>query len=384
MFPPRRTGGWLLAVTLLLLPSGLVAAAQETDLRTGRALVEGLQSRRALTVQAIPLRQLLADLQVQTGICIVLDRRIDPSQRLTMNVELSSTLELLQAVAEQIPDAGFSVNRSFVYIAPSVAARRLRTLCEQNRTAVLEVRRQLDPEVYGRLSARMDVLWEELARPRDVIQRAAESQGLQVTNPEVVPADLWHAGRLAAMSFSEAATLLLNQFDLTFRLDAADAALQIVAVPESVVIEQRHSVPRRRRGQVELQLKEQFSDIVMRWERASVYVQATWEQHQQIAALVSGSGSSDDGTPTESLKTRLFTLTLPDGITWRNLIRQLQESGVSIRIEGSIEGELDNTVSVSLNRLPGREFFPRLFADLSVTVDVRDSEVVLRAKNPDR
>lgn len=378
MLPP-------LSATLVVMAAlaSSVPAAEDvpsaSDLKTGRALVQALDSQRALTVQAIPLRQLLADLQAQAEICIVLDRRLDPSRRLTLQTGLTPTRQLLQTVTDQIPGAGVSINRSFVYIGPTVAARRLRTLCEINRAAILELRRDFSPAVYERLSARSAWKWEELSRPRDVLVQAGETVNLEITNPTDIPRDLWHAGHLSGMQYSEAATLLLNQFDLMFQINAANATLTITAIPETVVMEQRHRVPRRRRKDVEQQLKNQFADVDVEWDGRGIRAQAAWEQHQKISALISGTDSIDGGTPAESLKTRLFTLTLPDGVTWRSLIRQLNTSGVTIRLEGDLDSELDGTVSVSLNRLAGAEFFPRLFNELPVDVTVLDNEVVLRA-----
>ncbi len=369
----------LLLLTLCLLTSQVSGADRSggEELRTGRQLQQALESRRALTVQAIPLRDLLADLQTQSGICIVLDRRIDPSQRLTLNADLMPTLHLLHLAAAEIPQAAVSVNQSFVYIGPVDAAHRLRTLCELNRKMILDARSQLDAEVYVAVTSRLPVAWEELSRPAEVLTRLCAETGLDVSNVETVPPDLWHAGQWSKMSLAESATLLLNQFDLTFRVDPAGAQVEVIRLPETVVLDQRHSVPRRQRETVRQLLPTKFPELTFDWKPSSVQVAATYEQHQQIAALLTGKGTSESA-PADSLKTRLFSLTLPDNITWNSLIEQLQNSGIAVRIEGDLQGQLDDTVSVALSRLPGKEFFPRLFAGLPVDVEVRDAEVVLR------
>ena len=366
---------------LLLMACPVFAGESSTDLHTGRALTQALEQRRALTVQAMPLRQLLTDLQQQTEICIVLDRRIDPSQRLTLTTELMPTLRVLQQVAAAVPDADVSVNRSFVLIGPESAAQRLRTLCERNRAMILEARREFDQDVYEQLSLRKRFSWDELSHPRDLLRQLAEGRRLTIRGADLVPHDLWHAGQWPAMTFAEAATLLLSQFDLTYRIDVATAALEIALIPDVVAIAQSHRVPRRWQESDRRRLAAQFPDLNFEWNRSSVSVAATYEQQQHIASMLSGDAMRGAAV-TDSLKTRLFTLTLPDGISWRLLIEQLRQSGVPLRVEGNLESQLDESVAVSLTRMAGAEFFPRLFADLPVHVDVLDSEVVLHVKTP--
>lgn len=347
-------------------------------LRTGRALGRTLEQRRALTVQAIPLREVLSDFQEQTGLCIVLDRRVDPSTRVTLNVALTSTEQILRQITALLPEAGLSVNRSFVYIGPKKTAHRLRTLCEQQRAAVLKARGGLSSEAYVSLSSAQPLAWGDLQSPRNVLMVLAEGAGVSVVNLSAIPRDLWHSGRLAKMPFAESATLLLAQFDLMYTLDPNTGRCEIVPMPEVVVTERRHVVPRRLREAARRQLAQAFPGVELEWTKSAVVAQATYEQHQQIELVLAGKPLPSRVVPADSLKTRLFTLSLPENITWKSLIDQLQSSGVSIRVEGELEDRLNEKVIAELKRLPGEEFFPLLFAELPVQVTVFDGEVVLR------
>ena len=371
-------------VVLSLLPIAVAGELRAVKLRTGRALERALEIRRAVRMQAVPIRTLVTDLQEQAGICIVVDRRIDPSQRLTINTGLISTEDLLRQVAAELPAANISVNRSFVYIGPIDASRRLRTLCEQKRLFVLDARREFGKEAYAKLSKVELQTWGEFISPRNLVMEFSENAGLKIVNPDAIPHDLWHAAQLSAMPFTELATLVLTQFDLTFDIDPTKVECTIIPVPEVVLLERRHSVPSRRRGVAEKQLMEAFGELEAQWERSAVLVHATYEQHEQIAVLLSGKDPAKGPlVMNESLKTRLFTLSLPNGVTWRALMSQLHKSGVVIRAEADLAELLDQKVSGDFKRLPGTQFFRQLFHGLPVEVEVRDKEVVLRPADRD-
>jgi len=375
----------MIAIVVLSLLS--IADAEElraVKLRTGRRLEQALETRRALSMQAVPVRKIVTDLQEQAGICIVVDRRIDPSQRLTINTGFISTENLLRQVAAKLPAADISVNRSFVYMGPVDAARCLRTLCEQKRLLVLDARREFEKEAYAKVSKVELQTWGELVSPRDLVMEFSENAGLKVVNPDAIPHDLWHAAQLSAMPFAESATLVLTQFDLTFDIDPAKVECTIIPIPEVVLLERKHSVPSRLRDVAEKQLMETFRGLETQWERSAVLVHATYEQHEQIATLLSGKDPTE-GPPVmnESLKTRLFTLSLQNGVTWRALMNQLHKSGVVIRAEVDLAELLDQKVSGDFKRLPGAQFFSQLFNGLPVQVEVLDKEVVLRPADRD-
>ena len=376
--------GIIATVALPLQSPAVAGEADTTKLRTGRALQRALGSRRVLSVQAAPIREVLTDLQEQAGICIVVDRRIDPSQRLTINTGLVSTEEVLRQVAAELATAEISVNRSFVYIGPVNAARRLRTLCERRRSLILNGRREFEKEAYAKVSNAESQAWGDLASPRALVVEFSEDAGLAISNPDVIPHDLWHAGRFSAMPFAESATLVLSQFELDFEIDVAKAQCTIVPISEVVLVERRHSVPSRRRDAAQQQLMEKFPQLDAQWGRSAVLVYATYEQHEQVAVLLSGKDPANDSTVmNESLKTRLFSLSLPDGVTWRGLMSQLQKSGVVIRVEVDLAELLDQRVSGNFKRLSGIQFFTQLFDGLPVVVEVLDEEVVLRPADRD-
>ena len=288
--------GWCVGCFALIAFFQTVSAgdAVGAKLHFGRGFTQALEGRRALSVREAPIGRVLRNLQEQTGLCIIFDRRIDPAQRVTLSTGLVPTEDLLRQVAAELPTAGVSVNRAFVYIGPQATAERLRTLCEQNRSIIVDGRRQFEPETYAKLCSSEPLSWPDLQMPRDVVAGLAVRSGVQVVNLDRVPNDLWHAGRLSRMPFAESATLLLCQFDLTFSIDAGSAECTIVPMPERVLQNRRHRVARQYRGEAEQQLAHSFPGLELNWDQSGVRLGATYEQHERIEAWLSGESSLSD------------------------------------------------------------------------------------------
>jgi len=370
----------VLLIFVALAAHGL-AGSFDDEFRQGDKLQEQLVHRRSISVESVLLRDLLRDIQAQSGICVILDRCVDPSTRMSLTTPLVRTDKLLRLVSEELPDAGVSISRELVYFGPRNRSELLRTLVEQNRAAVRDSSREYSRETYSALTARTKLRWPDLTTPRDVVTRLATDVGLELTNPQAIPHDLWESGRLPRLSFVEAATLLLIQFDLTVEIQPEANTCAIVEIPGDVVIKKQHLIPRQMRESARSLIEARMPGLAARWTRTKVEFRGTIEEHEQVTALFKSQSEDQTAMRTESLKTRVLTLLIPNGLTYRQVIAQLQQSGVKIRDEAALGAELDAEVSVQLKNLVGEQFFTSLFRKLPVSVEVLDDEVVLRAVN---
>ncbi|MCP4508354.1 MAG: hypothetical protein GY826_18425, partial [Fuerstiella sp.] len=159
-------------------PNTAVDSAEPRRLLTGKALRDALDDRRGETSQGISLGQAVRSLQTDTGIAIVLDRRVDPSRLVDASTEYVTTRTSISAFAESAT-ASASFADDFVVIGPVVATTRFRTLAAINRKSILNMRHELDAELYRSLSKSHDWSWPDLAEPRR--GRAAHAQ-LQTEN----------------------------------------------------------------------------------------------------------------------------------------------------------------------------------------------------------
>jgi len=351
---------------------------QENDLQ------DQLEQRRSVTVKSVPLRDLLLDLQSETGICIFLDRRIDPSSRMSLNTPLVRTDELLRMIAKELPEAGVSIGYDLVYVGPRNCTKRFRTLVECNRATIRSSHRAFLKETYSNLALKSELRWDDLASPRDIVSRLTADVGLAFTNPQDIPHDLWPGGQLPSLSFVESVTLLLLQFDLTFEVQPEGNTCRVVEIPDDILIEKRHSIPREKRESARSIVETRLPELSARWTKTEVRFRGTVEEHEQVAELLRRRSENDHADADESLKTRLLTLSIPAGVTYRQVIAQLQQAGIRIRDEAGLGEKLDTAVTVNLRRLPGERFFSQLFQMLPVTVDVLDDEVVLRTQDDEK
>ena len=307
----------------------------------------------------------------------VLDRRLDPSRRLTLTTAIEPTQQVIQHIARQIPNAGVSFSDDFIYIGPEESARSLRTLLEVQKRKLSRLRGKVSAEATRHLRRKTEVAWDELSVSSDVIQKLADSANWELVGLDQVPHDVWHAGQLCRLSTLRALMVLLIQFDLTIEIQPEGQRLVVVRAPKNLTVERRHSFETSRQDTFRQLITSQYPGLSLKWSRRAVTFNGTVEQHEAIDDFL----SNPDGIPPpslESLKTRRLTLSLNNDVTYRQLIAHFEESGIPIRVADSLDVELDTVCEVSLRDLPGSEFFPRLFEQLPVRVVVEDTGVILR------
>ena len=345
----------------------------------GRQLVEQLQVRRALSIDGAVLRECLDDLQTNYQICILLDRRIDPSIRLSCRIPLVETAELLQRVADEVPGCGVSILDELVYFGPRDQARQLRTLIELQRRHLQSLRREFAKEDYALLTTAVAVGWDDLAAPRDVILQLIADAGLETPHADRVPHDLWHPKQLPNLKVMDAVTLSLFQFELSSQIVGEKHRVHIVPLPDKIELERRHTIPKTLRKTARSLVEQRYPELAARWTRSSVRISGTLELHAEIESLLAGEASEAAGSDS-SLKERILTLRLQPGVSLRQVVTHLTESGISIRYDEDLDSMLDQEVTAKLDNLPAEEFFRTLFGDLPVDVEVTDNEVVLQLR----
>jgi hypothetical protein len=352
-------------------------AAEPERLLTGRALRDALEERRSETSKGIPLRQALQRLRMDTGIAIVLDRRVDPSRLVDASTDYVTTRNSISAYAKSAA-ASASFGDNVVAIGPLDATARLRTLTAINRKSILSMRRKVNPELYRLLARSHHWSWPDLTEPRQLIVEAAIDLGTTVDNPEMIPHDLWATVNLPPLTFTEFATLVLNQFDLNFQV-TADSTIRIVPGAESVVIEQTHRVPPREKDAVVQRWQKEFPRLVVNWKGSSAVATGTVEMHERLRKLI----HNDDAKQIAAadVKDRLFSMKAAAGTPIGRVINTLRKSGIEIRVEGRTDEELAplllQTVEFDLVKSPGSEFFPQIFRSWKVNVTVNGEGVVL-------
>ena len=136
----------VVCVTALLLASvGTAARGEDLSLDqplpeflSGRAFEKRIGEPMIANWKGVPIRELLRSLSAERQVAIVLDRRIDPTTSISLNINSLPLTEVCQLIAREI-QCGTSQLGSTIYIGPQRPAAILKTLAEISRTGVTKI-----------------------------------------------------------------------------------------------------------------------------------------------------------------------------------------------------------------------------------------------------
>lgn len=375
---------WLL---FILLPQ-TVSAQSAVKLQTGKALERVLAESVSCSVQRMPLLRQLEDVQRESGVCLLRDRRLDPSIPVSLQTSFLPRREMLRQLAALIPETAATFTQDYVYIGPATAAHRLPLLLQLIEQQSAVWKRLPASTIPRRTLLPVRPSWERPAVPTEVLLTAARDAETRIANPEIIPHDVWDSATLPAMSFPELACFVLNQFDLYPELSQSAAEIRIVPVPADESFELRHNFPAELRSGLEQAWTGGQPKTDIRWTRTTAVFTASLERHSQFAVLIeqgrsAGLASAAAGSmvPGDSLRTRMFQLQA-ERAPLGSIVATLRASGVMVEITGeqtaAVRKVLQQVVPISADAQRGEEFFKGLFGSHFGTVQVLDDRVQLR------
>ncbi len=278
-------------VSPLTQPQSPKDRASDPTWKTGPAFEKRLEEPIDLAWTKSALRDALRQIGQTREIALLLDRRIDPDQRITWKSHGLPLRDTLEALATHL-GAEVSFFGPAVYLGPPDAAKRLRTVA-----ALARQKWRGMPPVQSKIWLRKKPLhWNDLAEPRGLLISLAEEAGCQIDRLEKIPHDLWAEGSLPPLTLIDRLSLVLIQFDLTFepvetggRVDR----IRLVELPERPTITKTYPGGPQANERVKTwKTTWPEADIHLRGKRIEVI--ARIEIHQQLA---------DQNRPTNSKKT---------------------------------------------------------------------------------
>lgn len=235
----RMSMGTTMGTSLALGSIILCAQALGAELGGGaRALEEKLAQRAGVTWAEQPLRAVLERVRSEWQVPVFLDRRIDPDQRIALELTDSSLSDIISALAE-VAGAEACALDTLVYIGPSGQAEIVVALAELR----LQQAAELSPPMAQTLRRRDELLWPDLTEPRSLVEQLATQAGLRVASAELLVHDLWAAQHWPPLPLSHRLTLLLAGFDLTWRIDESQHLLVIEPIPANLTFERTYPAP---------------------------------------------------------------------------------------------------------------------------------------------
>ncbi len=232
---------WIAAGIAAACPAGggVAQAAGHVNWLSGVALQRQLAEPEPEIFWAEnPLRKAMTDLSRLRRVAILIDRRVDPGQKLDVSLQ---GVPLGTVLGEIARGRGLGVSRlsAVVYLGPLSAAERLPAVAYAWTSRFATYRQACSAGITN------SVRWRGKTWPRhaELLAELGRQGGTEIANLEQVPHDLWAAADLPPLSLVDRLTLVAIQFDLTFRVTANGSRLELVPVPENLP-----AVPQRDRG----------------------------------------------------------------------------------------------------------------------------------------
>lgn len=204
-------------------------AAGHTAWSTGGTLQRKLAQPVDIFWSNMALRGALQGLAETQRVAILLDRRVDPGQSVDLTIKGQPMQVALHTIAQRC-GLGLARLDAVVYLGPPPAAKQLRPVANTLRQSVGQLPLATKRKFF-RLAA-MD--WPDLSTPRDLLSQLARQNGLQLAGLDRVPHDLWAAADLPPLSLVDRLSLIAIQFDLTFKVTADGARIELVPVPKAL------------------------------------------------------------------------------------------------------------------------------------------------------
>jgi hypothetical protein len=337
----------LLCAVTICLP--IVSSAQTRSARESRTA--------SVHWDQVPLGDGLDRIAATYGAAILLDRRVDPTGRISLGTQDANLTETLNQAAAAA-GLGASQIDGLHYVGPTAITDELRTLSALRNDEA----DHLPAAIRNSLLEKKSLSWPRRAEPGALAVSAASARGWQLAGAERIPHDLWDEGRLPALMLPDQLTVLLAGFNLTFRYVQGTKSIEIVPLEEPYPrVSLRY---RLRYGAADAErLQEQFPFIQLQQDGDWAVVDARVEEHQRLSEWLAGPQA-------------------------RPAVRPPSRPGIQVyalRVE-------EQPVRAILNALIQRENWPLeadeesiraagLSLDQRVTFDVKDAsqEVLLRA-----
>jgi hypothetical protein len=364
---------------------------------TGAIFTKALETKVSASWRNVELRTILHRLAEEHQTAVLLDRSINPNQELDLDLPYQPLLAGFGVVAKSA-EAELCVLGNTIYIGPANRVRKLRTLKHLRAREPFAIEDRLPPGRTLELSRSETVHWNDLDEPQQLVVNLAAGAGMTVANPEAIPHDLWAIATLPKATVTEALSLILIQFDLTFAWNTDATEIRLVPIPEIVTVEKAYTPAGGPSQRASRAAWEKFLNAAAKsWEQQlpgatcradaenqCLLVSATLEQHETLA-------SHDRNKPLENqlpgktpaIRNRQFTLRI-ERVPASALIKKLEESGIKFSYDPALLAarniNLDDPISMDVKQAEADEFFKALCDPLGLKFSIDDVTVTLAPK----
>jgi hypothetical protein len=293
------------------------------------------------------LQESLQRLAAAQRVAIVLDRRIDPHQRITASVSPTKFIDAIQSVCDT-RGWGVSVLSPVIYIGPSETTRPLASWQRQQRMVI----EQLPGEQRRRWERTTPCAWPEVTEPRALLTEWLSAARIPADGLDQIAYDLWPAQNLPALDVLQRLVITLAGFQLGPEVKA-DGSVAVVRLPREIKLTHHYVVPARRLAAVgDLQTALPDAKLTLRQRRLEVVGRA--EDHDYVQLWLEGRPRR--AASVGALVDKRFTLTVQNQpiaailqavagqldleLVWDDATQSWREDRVSLSVKNATLGEL--------------------------------------------
>jgi hypothetical protein len=287
-----------LPILLAVAGSGTLGAE---DWHTGEDFFAALKSTVSMTVEGSPIRDSLGRLGKSQGVSLFVDRRVDPTSKITLVIEQEPLEDVIGKIArDQRLGVGFV--GSVMYVGPPKTAARVATLAALKNDEAKE----LPSKLRGKLLAKQPLTWQRLTEPRWIARKLCAEAGLTIPAASMIPHDLWIAGDYPEMTLAERLTLVLAGFGMTYAVDEKEMQLQLRWMPQAVAVDRVYPTRVDAKRIIPV-LRKDYPQAFFRGEGNELRVRSTIEDHWAIEAYL-----SPNKRPRRTDGQQVYSLTVQD------------------------------------------------------------------------
>jgi hypothetical protein len=357
----------------LTAPTSIQAAPADDSIAwlTGDKLRAQLDQKVGAIWEGDPFRRAMMSLSRSQHVAILLDRRVDPDQKIELSfndVRLEAALKLIASNKR----FGTAQVGSAIYLGPTATAEKLRTLAALRKAEAL----RLPAAARSRFLQLRPMRWDDLAAPRDLLAAIATESHI-----EIQAMDLWAAADLPAASFVDWLTLIAGQFDLTFSISKDGQRVRLVDMPAFVEIENTYPLRgglAQRGKEIAKKLAELLPTAKIELAAGKLTVRGRAEDLDIVESYLSGRPAKQT-TLTPGQTDYTLTVVAPVG-TLINALRKKMDLDVRID-EDAIKAaglSLATEVTVNVSHATADELLKKVLAPAGLTYERQGNTIEVR------
>jgi hypothetical protein len=353
----------------------------------GKPFEEVLDNKLTASWTNVPMRGILQRISANYEISILLDRRLDPSRELQIDLDTQPLAAAVHQIAER-QQGSTSVVGNTIYVGPTPSAARLRTLVQLRADELFALESDAAQGRKFKLADRRTIHWNDLDEPADILSHIVQLYELRVEGGERIPHDLWAGATLPSVNAFEALSLVLVQFDLTFAWIDDARGIRLQPIPDDVSLTRSYT-PRGRPLRTPLQQwQEAFPGLRGEVVGGAIVVRGRLEQHEALADSLRPASSQrrvprPATTGPAPLERRQFTLKI-ENVPARALIERLEMSDIVFKYDArelAAAGiDLNKTISLDVTKAPPDEFFHAVLDQLGLEFTIDNLTVTMKPK----